>query len=104
MTTSASNRRIKPKLALVMALLTTITGLMTSSCNDPQKTGGSTPSNTSSPAGENGQGLRLGSLFSSTGDIASIAQPLPIVAKMAVDTVNSCGGVNGAPVTLIEQR
>jgi neutral amino acid transport system substrate-binding protein len=87
-----------------MACLTTITGLMTTSCGDSTKTtSGSTPTNTSAPAGESGKGLRLGSLFSSTGDISSIAQPLPIAAKMAVDTVNSCGGVNGAPVTLISE-
>jgi neutral amino acid transport system substrate-binding protein len=105
MTTSASNRRIKPKLALVIALLTTVTGLMTTSCSGPKTDGdGSTPTNTSSPATSGGgNGLKLGSLFSSTGDIASIAEPLPSVAKMAVDTVNSCGGVNGAPVTLISE-
>ncbi|WP_245894483.1 ABC transporter substrate-binding protein [Chamaesiphon polymorphus] len=95
-------RRIQPKLALAMALLTTVTSLLATSCTDPQTpgtggTGGSTTGSTS------GQGLKIGTVLSSTGDLASIAQPLPIAVKMAVDTVNSCGGINGAPVTLISE-
>ncbi len=102
---TVADRRIKPKLALVLALLTTITGLMTTSCTDPQNTtGGSTPTTSGSPAGgDSGTGLKLGSLLSNTGDLASIAQPLPNAIKMAVDTVNACGGVNGAPVTLVSE-
>jgi neutral amino acid transport system substrate-binding protein len=87
-----------------MTLLTTVTGLTITSCDNSKKPEGSVPVANNSPAGSgDSQGLKLGSLFSSTGDIASIAQPLPTVAKMAVDTVNACGGVNGAPVTLISE-
>ena len=100
-----SNRRIKPRLALVMALLTTVTGLMTASCTDPSKTtGGTSPTASGSPTGGGeGKGLKIGSLLSATGDVASIAQILPTSVKLAVDTVNSCGGVNGEPVTLISE-
>lgn len=95
---TASNRRLKPKLVLVMAALATVTGLMAASCTDPSNTkGGSTT------ASGDGSGLKIGSLLSATGDVASIAQPLPTAIKMAVDTVNSCGGVNGKPVTLISE-
>jgi neutral amino acid transport system substrate-binding protein len=99
------NRRIKPRLALVLALLTTVTGLMTTSCTDPSKTGASSTTASGSPSSSNdsGKGLKLGSLLSNTGDTASIAQPLPTAIKMAVDTVNGCGGVNGEPVTLISE-
>lgn len=101
---TASDRRIKPKLALVMVLLTTVTGLMTASCTAPSnQTGGSSPTASGSPTGGDSNGLKIGSLLSSTGDVASIAQPLPTAIKMAVDTVNNCGGVNGAPVTLISE-
>ncbi len=99
-------RGLKPKLALVMVGLATVTGLLTASCTDPNNTtGGSTSTTTTSTttSGGDAQGLKLGSLLSATGDVASIAQPLPIAIKMAVDTVNSCGGVNGAPVTLISE-
>ncbi len=100
MTKSKSNRCSHPKLALVLALLTTVSGLMTS-CTDPNsKTGGST---NSAASNEGGKGLKIGSLLSATGDVASIAQPLPTAIKMAVDTVNACGGVNGEPVTLISE-
>jgi neutral amino acid transport system substrate-binding protein len=98
---------IQPKLALVLALLTTITSLLTTSCTDPTPpsgTGGTTPAGTSSTTGGgDSKGLRIGSLLSNTGDLASIAQPLPNAVKMAVDTVNSCGGINGAPVTLTSE-
>jgi neutral amino acid transport system substrate-binding protein len=100
-----SNRRIQPKLALVMALLTTISSLLTS-CTDPNQTGGiqgSSPTASSPPAAGDSNGLKIGSLLSSTGDLAAITQPLPIAIKMAVDEVNACGGINGAPVTLISE-
>ncbi len=98
-----SDRRIKPRLALALALLTTVTGLMTSSCTDPNKTGSSTTTSGSPSSTDSGKGLKIGSLLSNTGDTASIAQPLPTAIKMAVDTVNGCGGVNGEPVTLISE-
>ncbi len=101
-----SNRRIKPRLALVVALLTTVAGF-TTSCTDPKNTTGgttgSTPMASGAPTGGDGKGLKIGSLLSATGDTASIAQILPTAVKMAVDTVNSCGGVNGEPVTLISE-
>lgn len=100
------NLRIQPKLALAMALLTTITSL--TSCTPSSTTsgtggGGTTTPGASSSSGGDGSGLKIGSLLSNTGDTASIAQPLPIAVKMAVETANSCGGINGAPVTLISE-
>ena len=100
------DRRIQPKLAVVMVLLTTVTSLLATSCTDPKTsgTGGTTPT-ASTPATSGGdlQGLKIGSLLSNTGDLASIAQPLPNAVKLAVETVNSCGGINGAPVTLVSE-
>ena len=101
-----SDRCIKPKLAVVMALLTTVTSLLATSCTDPKKTGGTggnTPTASTASSSENSMGLKIGSLLSNTGDLASIAQPLPNAVKMAVETVNGCGGINGAPVTLISE-
>jgi neutral amino acid transport system substrate-binding protein len=102
-----SHRRIQPKLALVMALLTTITSLLTIGCTDPNTTGGTggtPPTASNAPSGGGASnGLKIGSLLSNTGDLASIAQPLPNAIEMAVSTVNACGGINGAPVTLISE-
>ncbi|WP_309739751.1 ABC transporter substrate-binding protein, partial [Chamaesiphon sp. OTE_20_metabat_361] len=100
-----TQRRIQPKLALVLALLTTITSLLTTSCSDPAPTNnqGGTPAASSGTTSDSSQGLKIGSLLSNTGDLASIAQPLPNAIKMAVDTVNGCGGINGAPVTLVSE-
>ncbi|MDR5639685.1 MULTISPECIES: ABC transporter substrate-binding protein [unclassified Thermosynechococcus] len=53
---------------------------------------------TTTPTGE---GLRIGSLLPSTGDLASVGTPIAEVVPLLVETVNACGGVNGQPVTLI---
>ncbi|AFZ48461.1 neutral amino acid-binding protein [Cyanobacterium stanieri PCC 7202] len=55
------------------------------------------------PVSQQQGGLRLGSLFPTTGDLASIGQNMPVAARLAVDTINACGGVNGEPVTLINE-
>ncbi|HIK23394.1 MAG TPA: ABC transporter substrate-binding protein [Thermosynechococcus sp. M3746_W2019_013] len=47
------------------------------------------------------EGLRIGSLLPSTGDLASVGTPIAEVVPLLVETVNACGGVNGQSVTLI---
>jgi neutral amino acid transport system substrate-binding protein len=79
---------VKPKFLIVL-LLMTLTGFLTS-CND-------------SKVNPKANGLKIGSLLSKTGELASIGSSLPISVKMAVDTVNACGGVNGSPITLISE-
>lgn len=46
------------------------------------------------------EGLKLGVLAPTTGDLSSIGQNWPTAVQLAVDTVNKCGGVNKAPVSL----
>ncbi|MGL5035204.1 MAG: ABC transporter substrate-binding protein, partial [Microcystaceae cyanobacterium] len=46
-------------------------------------------------------GLKLGALLPATGDLSAIGQNMPVAAKLAVDTINDCGGVNGKPVELV---
>ncbi len=57
--------------------------------------------NVGTPTGTNGNGLRIGSLLPSTGDLASVGTPIAETVPLVVETVNACGGVNGQPVTLI---
>jgi neutral amino acid transport system substrate-binding protein len=47
------------------------------------------------------QGLRLGVLLPTTGDLAALGRPMMDVLPELADTVNACGGVNRAPVTMI---
>jgi neutral amino acid transport system substrate-binding protein len=47
------------------------------------------------------EGLKLGALLPATGDLSSIGQPMIEALPLLVETVNACGGVNDAPVTLI---
>jgi neutral amino acid transport system substrate-binding protein len=92
----------KSTIAICLALSTTCTSLLTS-CTDPAPTApGATPGatgSTSTPAAADiSSPLKLGTLLSATGDVASIAAPLPEAVKLAVAKVNKCGGVNGMPV------
>jgi neutral amino acid transport system substrate-binding protein len=81
----------KSTIAICLALSTTCTSLLTS-CTDPAPptTPGASPGAAAAPADISAP-LKLGTLLSATGDVASIAAPLPEAVKL-------CGGVNGAPV------
>ena len=48
-------------------------------------------------------GLKLGTLAPTTGDLASIGQNWPAAVQLAVDTINECGGVNEASVSLVSE-
>ncbi|MEL6494016.1 MAG: ABC transporter substrate-binding protein [Cyanobacteria bacterium J06623_7] len=48
-------------------------------------------------------GLKLGTLAPTTGDLSSIGQNWPAAVQLAVDTINLCGGVNDAPVSLVTE-
>lgn len=93
----APSGRIGLSKALTLACLAIATGLMTAACQEteaPNATGGS--------GGANPTSLKIGSLLPSTGDLASLGQPMIAAVPLLVDTVNQCGGVNGAPVTLVQ--
>lgn len=73
----------KSKLSLISLAL--CAGLMTTACEN----------NASSS-------LKLGTLFPLSGDAAASGQNLPIAVRLAVNTINACGGVNGQPVEVVE--
>jgi neutral amino acid transport system substrate-binding protein len=75
---------------MMLALMSLSAGVLLTSCQ-----GGD------SPAG--GDGLKLGSLAPATGDLSSIGQNWPAAVQLAVDTINECGGVNEAQVSLISE-
>jgi neutral amino acid transport system substrate-binding protein len=92
----------KSTIAICLALSTTCTSLLTS-CTDPAPpnpgaTPGASTSAAPAAAADISTPLKLGTLLSATGDVASIAAPLPEAVKLAVAAVNKCGGVNGKPV------
>ena len=90
------NKQIKLFLTLLIGL-----NWFTVGCGLFGETTTTTNGETTTPAPQ--EGLRLGSLFPTTGDLASIGQNMPIAVQLAVDTINACGGVNGEPVTLIQE-
>jgi neutral amino acid transport system substrate-binding protein len=91
--------RNKRTFALTLSLLTISTGILNTACNNTTETPSTdtTSTNTTSSGG----GLKLGTLAPTTGDLASIGQNFPVASNLAVETINACGGVNGAPVTMI---
>jgi len=92
-----------------ITLATLAIGLLTVACQTtPNNTTTTTttttsPTGTATPATSSTQGLKIGSLLPSTGDLAAIGQQMVASVPLAVETANACGGVNGAPVTLVAQ-
>ena len=79
----------------ILAITLLSTSLSLTACG-----GGSTDTSTI-PA--TSQGLKLGSLVPTTGDLSSIGRNMPIAVKLAVDTINACGGVNENSVSLVAE-
>ncbi|MEO1691161.1 MAG: ABC transporter substrate-binding protein, partial [Cyanobacteria bacterium J06631_6] len=65
-------------------------GVLLTSCQGGETTGA-------------GDGLKLGTLAPTTGDLSSIGQNWPAAVQLAVDTINECGGVNEAQVSLVTE-
>jgi neutral amino acid transport system substrate-binding protein len=91
----------KSSVSLFLSLVTVVSGLLLSACGDTTTTTTTNTTNNTNTAA-NGDGLKIGSLLPTTGDLASIGQPLSASVPLLVETVNACGGVNGNPVTLVE--
>jgi len=83
----------KISTALALSLVTLGAGFL-AACGQS-----TTPGSTSNAGGA--KTLKIGSLLPSTGDLASIGQNMVSAVPLLVDTVNSCGGVNGEKVTLV---
>jgi neutral amino acid transport system substrate-binding protein len=94
--------------ALTLSLATIATGLFLGACETnktaetPGTPGSATSTANTTTAASGGKGLKLGSLLPSTGDLASIGQQMVSAVPLALEQINSCGGVNGEPVTLVQ--
>ena len=89
MSQPAKTPHIKPSLAITLAVTTLVNTFLISACQNGSSGGG--------------DGLKLGTLVPTTGDLSSIGQNMPIAVRLAVETINACGGVNDKPVTLISE-
>ncbi|MBE9038889.1 ABC transporter substrate-binding protein [aff. Roholtiella sp. LEGE 12411] len=94
--------------ALALSLSTLATGFLLGACDNPSTTnntanngGNATPAANSTTTSSSTQGLKIGSLLPTTGDLASIGQQMALSVPLLVETVNTCGGVNGQPVSLV---
>ncbi len=81
----------------MLALMSLSAGVLLTSCQggDTGGQGGDT--------GDSGNGLKLGTLSPTTGDLSSIGQNWPVAVQLAVDTINECGGVNEGQVSLVNE-
>ena len=98
--------RMPSAIALTLATLTI--GFLAAACentnttsNNPGGTNNASPAATNTAT--NTQGLKIGSLLPTTGDLGTIGQQMAAAVPLLVQTVNACGGVNGEPVTLIAE-
>ncbi|MEO1670539.1 MAG: ABC transporter substrate-binding protein [Cyanobacteria bacterium J06631_2] len=81
---------------LMMALMSLSAGVLLTSCQGGETTG-------SGNDNSNDNGLKLGTLAPTTGDLSSIGQNWPAAVQLAVDTINECGGVNESQVSLVTE-
>ncbi|MGJ3248569.1 MAG: ABC transporter substrate-binding protein [Elainellaceae cyanobacterium] len=94
-----SNLKVHSLIPLTMATLAA--GVFAAACQQASTDNASTEGTDETPAEASGDGLKLGALLPATGDLSSIGQPMLDALPLLVETVNACGGVNDAPVTLI---
>ena len=85
-------RRNRSNSTMMVALMSLSAGVLLTSCQTGDTAGGG-----------NGDGLKLGTLAPTTGDLSSIGQNWPAAVQLAVDTINECGGVNEAQVSLVTE-
>jgi len=92
------------RAAITLTLATVVTGFLIAACENTTRNSTGDNGGSASPAvntTSDAKGLKIGSLLPATGDLASIGQQMAVAVPLLVDTVNACGGVNGAPVTLV---
>ncbi|BAZ52531.1 extracellular ligand-binding receptor [Nostoc sp. NIES-4103] len=99
----------KISAALALSLTTIASGFLLAACENSGGPGATnTPGGNATPAANttsttsSAEGLKIGTLLPTTGDLASIGQQMIGSVPLLVDTVNACGGVNGKPVTLVQ--
>jgi neutral amino acid transport system substrate-binding protein len=97
------------KWALMLAMVAAFPTMLLAGCEERNASNPNTSSpGASTPAantngGNSEKNLRLGILLSATGDVSSIAQPLPEAVRLLAKKVNECGGVNGGQVEVFFQ-
>jgi len=92
------------RAAITLTLATVVTGFLIAACENTTRNSTGDNEGSASPAvntTSDAKGLKIGSLLPATGDLASIGQQMAGAVPLLVETVNACGGVNGAPVTLV---
>lgn len=90
--------------AIVLASVTLSLGFLAAACENTNTRNNTGEANNPSPAAAtNTQGLKIGSLLPTTGDLGTIGQQMATAVPLLVETVNACGGVNSAPVTLVAE-
>jgi len=94
---------------LTLATATLSLGFLAAACQQTTTTS-STPQTTTANSGgaatnvaAGAQALKLGSLLPATGDLGPIGQQMSAAVPLVIETVNACGGVNSAPVTLVAE-
>jgi neutral amino acid transport system substrate-binding protein len=88
---------------IMLPLLCISAAILTTSCQGGGGDSAGNADNNGQPQAEQKEGLKLATLAPITGDLASIGQNWPAAVQLAVDTINECGGVNEASVSLTNE-
>ena len=83
---------------LTVATMALSLSWLTLACQEAED---STGASSTSASGDAPKELKIGSLLPATGDLSALGAPMIASVPLLVDTVNACGGVNGAPVKLV---
>ncbi|WP_071516305.1 ABC transporter substrate-binding protein [Geitlerinema sp. PCC 9228] len=93
----------KPTRKFIAVTTAVLAGGLLAACGNTAQNGGEGQPGTETTAQNGSEGLKIGALLPATGDLSSIGQYMIDALPVLVDTVNQCGGVNGAPVTLVQE-
>ncbi|MDJ0737260.1 MAG: ABC transporter substrate-binding protein [Nostocaceae cyanobacterium] len=92
--------RVRGIFALSLAVLAS--GFLVACEETSTNSNGVTSPGANLTSSEKPKQLKIGNLLPTTGDLASIGQQMVGAVPLLVETVNSCGGVNGEKVELVE--
>ncbi|MBD2095205.1 ABC transporter substrate-binding protein [Trichocoleus sp. FACHB-591] len=95
-------KQLRCSSATAVVITAGVVGLAIASCQSISNSGGANQS-PATTATDNAKGLKLGALLPATGDLSAVGPPLLDAVSLLVQTVNQCGGVNQAPVSLVSE-
>lgn len=87
---------MKKRKALALCMAAVLTASLVSGCGEGE--GATQASGTDTVSESSEDGIKIGVLYSTTGDWSISETPMQNAAKMAIDEINEAGGINGKKI------